>query len=79
GSYGQIVLSLAKTNPDAAIAFVDTFSEEMAATVVSQVMSQYLQSILISLSSEEGEGTQEFREKAREATTRLREESKPFF
>ncbi|WP_206735815.1 hypothetical protein, partial [Pseudomonas syringae] len=28
---------------------------------------------------EEGEGTQEFREKAREATTRLREESKPFF
>lgn len=79
GSYGQIILSLAKTNPDAAIAFVDTFSEEMAATVVSQLMSQYLQSILISLSSEEGEGTQEFREKAREATQRLREESKPFF
>lgn len=79
GSYGQIILSLAKTNPDAAIAFVDTFSEEMAATVVSQIMGQYLQSILISLSSEEGEGTQEFREKAREATQRLREESRPFF
>lgn len=79
GSYGQIILSLAKTNPDAAIAFVDTFSEEMAATVVSQIMGQYLQSILISLSSEEGEGTQEFREKAREATQRLRQESRPFF
>ncbi|WP_440986222.1 conjugal transfer protein TraH (plasmid) [Xanthomonas sontii] len=79
GSYGQIVLSLAKTNPEAARGFVNTFSEEMAVTVVTNVMGSYLQSVLIALGQEEGSDTTEFRNMATASVQRLREESVPYF
>lgn len=79
GSYGQIVLNLAKTNPEAARGFVNTFSEEMAVSVITNVMGGYLQSVLIALGAEEGSDTTDFRNMATAATQRLRSESQPFF
>lgn len=79
GSYGQIVLNLAKTNPDAAVGFVNTFAEEMAVTVVSEIMRGYLQATLIAMSQEEQGETSEFRTMAIDALKRLRQESEPFY
>lgn len=79
GTYGEIVMNLAKVNPEAARGFVNSFSEEMAAQVVANIMGGYLQSVLVSLGAEEGSDTKEFLEMASLARDRLRDDSKPYF
>lgn len=79
GTYGEIIVNLAKVNPEAARGFVNTFSEEMAAQVVSTVMGGYLQSIMIALGAEEGTDTKEFLDMAMNARDRLRDDSRPYY
>ena len=79
GAYGEIVLNLAKQNPEAARNFVNQFSEEMAVTVIDQVMRTYLQSVLTAMNATENSDTTEFRKMVRDAQDRLQMESVPFF
>lgn len=78
GRYAQMIVQLAKDNPQSARLFFNDFSEVMAAEAVSNLMMTYLEGLTAGLSQTASEGTEDMQKLAADAYTRLSDQRKSY-